>query len=83
MCGICSNLIIEIPERRRRTSGVFTVNFEQIPHIVLVFRQLNLIKYMPAGLTPLTGCHKRLFSKTFQRTHTFKCHASENVFYFF
>ena len=37
MCEIYSNLTIKIPERRRRRSGVFIVNFEHILHIVLVF----------------------------------------------
>ena len=44
MCEICSNLTIKIPERRRRRSGVFIVNFEHILHIVLVFPFLTLHK---------------------------------------
>ena len=39
-CKICSKLIIKTPEQRR--SGVFTVNFEQIAHIFLVFQFLAL-----------------------------------------
>ena len=35
-CEICSKLI-KIPERRRRRSGVCTVNFEHISHLVLMF----------------------------------------------
>ena len=42
-CEICSKLTIKIPERRqRRYSGIFTVNFEQISHPVLVFLLLTL-----------------------------------------
>ena len=36
-CEICPKLTIKIPERRRRRSGVFIVNFENISHLVLVF----------------------------------------------
>ena len=35
-CEISSKLTIKTPERRRR-SGVFTVNFEHISHLFLVF----------------------------------------------
>ena len=46
MREICSELTIKTPERsqqcQRRSSGVFTVNFEQISHIVLVFLLLTL-----------------------------------------
>ena len=35
---ICSKLTIKIPERGQwRRSGIFTVNFEHISHLVLVF----------------------------------------------
>ena len=38
MGEICSKLTIKAPERRQpRRSSVFTVNFEQILHILLVF----------------------------------------------
>ena len=44
-CGICSKLTINTPERRHwRRSGVFIVNFEHIPHLVLVFLLLTLNK---------------------------------------
>ena len=44
-CEICSKLTLKTPERRQwRRSGVFAVNFEQIPHIVLVFLLLTLNK---------------------------------------
>ena len=43
-CEICSKLIIKTPERRRRRSGVFIVNFEHISHLCLVFLLLNLSK---------------------------------------
>ena len=33
----CSKLAIKTQERRRRRSGVFAINFEQISKIVLVF----------------------------------------------
>ena len=40
---ICSKLTIKTPERRQwRRSGVFTVNFEQISFLVLVFLFLTL-----------------------------------------
>ena len=40
---ICSKLTIKTPERRQwRRSGVFTVNFEQISLLVLVFLFLTL-----------------------------------------
>ena len=39
----CSKLTIKTPERRHwRRSGVFIVNFEHIPHFVLVFLLLPL-----------------------------------------
>ena len=42
-CEICSKLTIKIPERRQwRRSGIFIVNFEHIPHLVLVFLLLTL-----------------------------------------
>ena len=36
---ICSKLTIKIPEQH---SGIFTVNFEHISHLVLVFLLLTL-----------------------------------------
>ena len=40
---ICSKLTIKTPERSQWCrSGVFIVNFEHIPHLVLVFLLLNL-----------------------------------------
>ena len=39
-CEICSKLTMKIPERRR--SGIFTVNFEHISHLFLVFPLLSL-----------------------------------------
>ena len=41
-CEIYSKLTIKIPERRRRRSGIFIVNFEHISHLVLVFLFLTL-----------------------------------------
>ena len=42
-CEICSKLTIKTPERRQwRRSGVFTVNFEHISHLALVFLLLTL-----------------------------------------
>ena len=42
-CEICSKLTIKITERRQwRHSGIFIVNFEHIPHLVLVFLLLTL-----------------------------------------
>ena len=44
-CEKCSKLNIKTPERRQRrhwrNSGVFTVNFEHISHLVLVFLLLS------------------------------------------
>ena len=41
-CEICSKLTIKTPERRQwRRSGVFTVNFEHISHLVLVILLLT------------------------------------------
>ena len=43
-------LIIKTPERRQlRRSGVFIVNFEHIPHLVLMFPSLTLNMLFPAG----------------------------------
>ena len=40
---ICPVLTIKIPERRHWSrSGIFIVNFEHIPHLVLVFLLLTL-----------------------------------------
>ena len=41
---MCSKLTIKTPERRRRRSGVFIVNFEHISHLVLVLLLLTLSK---------------------------------------
>ena len=41
---ICLNFIIRTPESHWRRSGIFTANFEQISHIVLVFPWLTLNK---------------------------------------
>ena len=53
MCETCSKLTIKTPERfqqpQRHSFGIFTVNFEQIQHIVLVFPLLTLNLKMPAG----------------------------------
>ena len=35
---MCLKLTIKIPERRQwRRSGIFIINFEHVPHLVLVF----------------------------------------------
>ena len=44
MCKICLKLTIKSPERRRLRSGVFSIYFKQISHIVLVFPLLTLNK---------------------------------------
>ena len=50
-CKICSKLTIKTPERRKwRRSGVFTVNFEYISHLVLVFSLSTLSRKMPDGM---------------------------------
>ena len=42
-CEICSKLTIKTSERRQwRRSGVFIVNFENIPHLPTVFLLLTL-----------------------------------------
>ena len=41
---ICSKLMIKPPERCRRRSGVFVVNFAHISHLFLVFLLLTLNK---------------------------------------
>ena len=41
-CEICSRLTIKTPERRRRRSGIFIVNFELILQLALVFLLLTL-----------------------------------------
>ena len=42
-CETCSKLTIKTPEQcHSRGSGVFIVNFEHIPHLVLVFLFLSL-----------------------------------------
>ena len=42
-CEICSKVTIKTPGRRQwRRFGVFIVNFEHIPHLVLVFLLLTL-----------------------------------------
>ena len=41
-CEICSRLTIKTPERRRRRSGMFIVNFELILQLALVFLLLTL-----------------------------------------
>ena len=42
-CEICSKLTIKTPERRHwHRSAVFTVNFEHISHLVLVFILITL-----------------------------------------
>ena len=49
-CEIYSKLTIKTPKRLYlRRSGVFIVNFEDIPHLVLVFLLLTLNRYIPAG----------------------------------
>ena len=42
-CETCSKLTLETPERRQwRRSGFFTVDFEHISHLVLMFLLLPL-----------------------------------------
>ena len=49
ICDICSKLTIKTLEWRRRRSGVFIVNFEQILDIIKVFLSMALIYFMPPG----------------------------------
>ena len=49
MCEIRSKLKIKAQRLHWPRSGVFTVNFEHISHIVLVFRLLTLSRRMLAG----------------------------------
>ena len=48
-CEISSKLNIKTPKRRQCCSGVFTVNFEHITHLFLLFLLLNLNKKMFTG----------------------------------
>ena len=41
---------LDTRQRQRLLSGAFTVNFEQIPHIFLVFWLLTLNKLILTGL---------------------------------
>ena len=45
-CEICSNLTLKTPERRR-PSGIFSVKFEHISYLVLVFLLLTLSWKIP------------------------------------
>ena len=48
-CEICSKLTIKTPERRQWSrSGVVIINFEHIPHLVLMFLLLTLNMSLPA-----------------------------------
>ena len=48
-CELCSKLTIKIPKRLLRRYGVFNVNFEHIPHLVVVYLLLTLSRKMLAG----------------------------------
>ena len=51
-CEICSKLTTKTREWRQwHRSGVFIVNFEHIPHLLLVFLLLTLNIWLPAGWT--------------------------------
>ena len=41
-CEICSQLTIKLPERRRRRSRVFVVNFE---HIIKTFSSVSTVNF--------------------------------------
>ena len=47
---ICSKLTIKISKRRRRRSGIFIVDFEQISHLVLMFLLLALMNFFLEGI---------------------------------
>ena len=50
-CEICSKLPIKTPERHQiRKSGVFTINFENISDILLLFALLTLSIHLFARL---------------------------------
>ena len=49
-CETCSELTIKIPERRRRCSGIFIVNFKHISRLVLVFLLLTWVGKCRLGL---------------------------------
>ena len=46
-CGICSKLTTNTPGRQCSHFGVFSVNFEQISHVFLVFRTFKQVKCLP------------------------------------
>ena len=50
LCGIYKMLTTKTPERHRRGSSAFVVNFKQISNIVPGFPMLNLSNSMPAKL---------------------------------
>ena len=53
---------INTPERRQwRRSGVFIVNFEHIPHVVLVFLLLTFNKYLAAEMSKYGMCNGDIF----------------------
>ena len=54
-CEICFKLTIKTPEPCQRRSGVFTVNFEHISHLVLVGLLLALSIYASWGYIPFSG----------------------------
>ena len=49
MCEICPKLTMKTPEKRQLSPGVFTVKFEHISHLALVFPLLTLNMQLPTG----------------------------------
>ena len=68
-CEICSKLTIKTPKRRHwRRFGVFIINFEHIPYLVLVFLLLTLSRLIPARLTPELFMDYKKTTRTFKRS---------------
>ena len=63
-CEICSKSTIETPERRHwHCSGVFSVNFEHISHLVLVFLLLTLNMQMSSRWVLMKTTFLQLLNK--------------------
>ena len=86
-CEICSKLTKKTLERRHwRRSSIFSVNFEHISRLVLVFLLLTLSMWLPAGHLATFGGHRHCFSEdiisqviTVLKVQTLKAFLLKNV----